>query len=191
MSDRIYVATRKGLFVCERRKGTDAPWAIVGTAFLGDPVTMVLPDARDGRVYAALNLGHFGVKLHRSADGGATWEECAAPAYPPDIGGNDEAPAVQLIWALEGGGLEEPGVLWAGTIPGGLFRSADGSDSWSLVSTLWERPERAQWFGGGYDHPGIHSICVDPRDARRVAVGVSCGGVWATEDGGAHWSCRA
>jgi hypothetical protein len=46
------------------------------------------------------------------------------------------------------------------------------------------------WFGGGYDYPGIHSICVDPRDSRHVTVGISCGGVWVTTDGGASFTCR-
>ncbi|ENB5868819.1 TPA: WD40/YVTN/BNR-like repeat-containing protein, partial [Pseudomonas aeruginosa] len=51
------------------------------------------------------------------------------------------------------------------------------------------RPERAQWFGGGYDHPGIHSICVDPRDSRHLTVAVSCGGVWQSHDDGRSWTC--
>jgi photosystem II stability/assembly factor-like uncharacterized protein len=38
-----------------------------------------------------------------------------------------------------------------------------------------------------FDYPGIHSICVDPRDARQVTIGVSCGGVWRTRDGGSSW----
>jgi len=57
-----------------------------------------------------------------------------------------------------------------------------------MLRSLWDRPERKQWFGGGYDFPGIHSICVDPRDPRRVLAGVSCGGAWLTEDGGESWS---
>ena len=52
-------------------------------------------------------------------------------------------------------------------------------------------PERSQWMGGGYDVPGIHSICVDPRDSNSVLVGVSCGGAWLTNDGGQSWSMRA
>jgi hypothetical protein len=48
-------------------------------------------------------------------------------------------------------------------------------------------PERERWMGGGYDEPGIHSICVDPRDSRRVALAVSTGGVWRSEDGGESW----
>ncbi len=183
MSDRFHVATRKGLFTVERNS---AGWKISDTAFLGDPVTIVLDDPRDGTLYAALNLGHFGVKLHRSDDRGKSWQEQAAPAYPevPD------GASLHQIWELTPGGADEPGVLWAGTIPGGLFRSDDRGASWSLVESLWDRPERQKWFGGGYDQPGVHSVCVDPRDSKHLTVGVSCGGVWISGNGGQSWDCK-
>lgn len=190
MSDRALIATRKGLF--ELLRARDG-WTMAQRHFLGDPVSMVLPDRRDGAVYAALNLGHFGAKLHRRDAGAAEWTELAAPAYPrkPE-GGEDQAEwKLRQIWSLAAGGADEPGVLWAGTLPGGLFRSRDRGDSWQLVEALWDRPERRQWMGGGYDVPGIHSICVDPRDSRSVLVGVSCGGAWLTGDGGASWALRA
>jgi hypothetical protein len=182
MSDRILVATRKGLFTWERRDR----WKITRTAFIADPVTMVLPDARDEALYAALNLGHYGVKLHRSDDAGQAWEEITPPAYPQ---GDDDDTSLQLIWSLEAGGSDQPGRLWAGTLPGGLFRSDDRGSTWHLQRTLWERPERWRWFGGGYDVPGIHSICVDPRNSSVVTLGVSCGGVWTTRDDGEGWEC--
>ncbi len=202
MSDRLYVATRKGLFTVDRTgDGNAPPWSVTRAAFLGDPVSIVLPDPRDGHVYAAIGHGHFGVKLHRSADGGDTWQECAVPAYPePPKGAEpDRCPSrgieipwsLEMIWSLEPGGTDEPGGLWCGTVPGGLFRSNDRADTWQFVRSLWDRPERKEWFGGGLDYPGIHSICVDPRDSRRVAVAVSCGGVWLTSDGGETWACRA
>jgi photosystem II stability/assembly factor-like uncharacterized protein len=168
----------------------------VDTAFLGDNVSMVLHDARDGTLYAALEHGHFGAKLHRTRDRGKSWEECVAPSYPPKPEGLEDLDPVrktpilwslQRVWSLEPGGTEEPGLLWCGTIPGGLFRSDDGGSSWKLVESLWHREERTHWFGGGAEYPGIHSICVDPRDSRRVTVGVSCGGVWRTRDGGETW----
>ena len=81
-------------------------------------------------------------------------------------------------------------MLWAGTLPGGLFKSDDRGASWHLNQPLWDRPERDKWFGGGYDDPGIHSISVDPRDSRHVAVGVSCGGAWFTRDDGETWECN-
>jgi hypothetical protein len=57
-----------------------------------------------------------------------------------------------------------------------------------LNRALWDQPARAQWFGGGYDQPGIHSISVDPRDSKRVTLAVSCGGLWETADGGVTWT---
>lgn len=197
MNDRLFVATRKGLFTVER-SGDSKRWGVSRAAFLGDRVSMVFPDPRDGTVYAALALDHFGVKLHRSFDGGETWEEVTAPSYPKQPqsenqqeGATASEDSVIQIWCLEAAGVDEAGTLWAGTIPGGLFRSRDKGSSWELIHSLWDRPEREKWFGGGYDHPGIHSTCVDPRDSRHVTVGVSCGGVWVTFDGGDSWQCRA
>lgn len=181
----VRVATRKGLFTLTDDGGR---WRVGPPAFLGDPVVAVLDDARDGSLHAALNLGHFGVKLHRSGDGGRSWQEMTAPVYPPQPESAEGPPwKLALLWTLEAGTVAEPGVLWAGTIPGGLFRSTDHGASWSLVRALWDRPERLKWLGGGYDSPGIHSIMVDPRDGRRVTVAVSCGGVWRTDDGGDSW----
>ncbi|HWI18659.1 MAG TPA: hypothetical protein VNT81_12985, partial [Vicinamibacterales bacterium] len=112
---RCYVSTRKGLFTLERGA---SGWAISRAAFVGDNVTLTMHDPRSGDLIAALNHGHFGSKLHRSRDGGATWTEIAAPKYPEKPA--DYQPAVpvegvaadwslKLIWALEPGGANEPG----------------------------------------------------------------------------------
>ena len=45
----------------------------------------------------------------------------------------------------------------------------------------------AQMFGGGYDVPGIRSICFDPRNHEYVAIGIGCAGGWLSDDGGASW----
>jgi hypothetical protein len=137
---------------------------------------------------AALNLGHFGVKVHASDNAGETWREIATPAYPPQPEGVEGVPwKLVQIWSLEQG----HGTVWAGTLPGGLFRSADFGASWQLVETLWSRPERAEWVGGGAEVPGIHSICLHPRRADELLVGVSCGGAWVSGDDGMDWQCRA
>lgn len=188
MTDRAWVATRKGLLELRRH---DAQWRIAGQSFLGEPVSMVLPPSADlgGRMLAALNLGHFGVKLQASDDQGQTWQELPAPVYPPQPA-NKAGPdwTLGLIWALEAA----HGRLWAGTLPGGLFVSDDRGGSWSLNEALWQKPEREQWFGGGNDAPGLHSICPHPQRADELLVAVSCGGVWVSEDGGADWrlSCE-
>ena len=187
MVQRAYLGTRKGLFQCDLDDDGGSSLALV--QFAGDPVSMLLHDSRDGAMYAALRLGHFGAKLHRREVDGGAWREIAMLAFPakPADSGDAFDWTVRQIWALAAGGMDQPGVLWAGTLPGGLFRSNDRGDSWQLVESLWNVPQRAQWFGGGYDVPGIHSICVNPRDSDKVLLGVSCGGVWQTADGGASW----
>lgn len=202
MTDRFWVATRKGLFRLERRGTTRPRWAVAGKpAFLGDNVSMVLPPDGEGRMMAALDHGHFGVKIHRSLDAGRRWKEVAAPAIPAPPPGEEEwrepnggkviPQTVLRIWALERGTGADAAAVWCGTIPGALFRSTDFGQHWELVRALWDNPGRKEWFGGGADYPGIHSIAVHPRNGAHVSVGVSCGGVWVTEDGGVSWHCRA
>ena len=85
MSDTLLISTRKGLFTVSRKA---VQWEITGADFLGDNVSITLTDRRDGRHYAALDHGHFGVKFHRSTATG--WEEIAAPTYPPKPDGYEE-----------------------------------------------------------------------------------------------------
>lgn len=190
----LLVSTRKGLFVYDLSGSTPR---VSGRHFLGDNVALALVDPRTSSWYAAMDLGHFGAKLHRSTDRGQTWKEIGVPVYPkrPE-GAGDEIGAdgrplpwdLKRIWSLAAGGADQPGRLWCGTIPGGLFVSDDHGDSWRLVESLWQHPSRLKWFGGGADYPGIHSICVDPRDARVVRIAISCGGAWTTRDDGATWT---
>ena len=195
MTASIWIGTRKGLFIA-RQNGSG--WEIADSAFLGVPVTMLLAEAESGRAWAALDHGHFGVKLHRSDNGGRDWREIQAPVYPEKPEGvadldpmrHSEIPwDNKLIWSLERGGAD--GELWCGTMPGGLFHSRDHGDSWELVESLWNDPLRQEWFGGGADLPGIHSIAVHPDNPGRITIAISCGGVWVSEDAGQTWNCRA
>lgn len=184
MSDRLYVGTRKGLFELRRRNGA---WEVADIQFLGDPVTAVLPEL-EGATLAALDLGHFGAKLWKRDVTGA-WKEQPCPAFPPkpEDAADDPHPwALDKIWGLEPGGV--PGRIWAGTMPGGLFRSDDGGESWSLVETLWRMPERRRWgsvAGGGL--PGLSTVLVDPRNPADIRLGISTAGVWASADTGRTW----
>lgn len=198
MNSKALVATRKGLFTIARSGTAGAPWTIEKVDFMGDNVSLAIADPRDGRLYAALDHGHFGVKVHSATGPDAPWEEIATPAYPEkpadleelDMWGRPLPWSTVRIWALQPGGHDEPGVLWCGTIPGGLFRSSDHGRSWEMSRSLWDHPKRKMWMGGGADLPGLHSICIDPRNSRHVSVAVSTGGIWHTEDAGATWTQR-
>jgi hypothetical protein len=184
MTDRLHVGTRKGFFELVRRGES---WEVEEAHFLGDPVSALL-ETGDGAILAALDLGHFGAKLWRREPKGA-WHEVAAPAFPakPESAQDDPHPwSLGKIWVLEAGGAK--GRVWAGTMPGGLFRSDDGGMSWRLNDALWHMPQRRQWNGvAGGEQPGIHSVLVDPRDPADIRIGVSTGGVWASADTGLSW----
>jgi hypothetical protein len=191
--NQLVISTRKGLFVAEP---DGASYRVARAAFVGDNVTLAMIDPRGGW-YAALDHGHFGVKLHRSDDRGATWTEIATPAYPPqpephetDASGKPIKWSTSLVWALAPA-LDRDGALWCGTLPGGLFRSDDRGASWRLVEALWFHPSRRAWMGGGRDDPGIHSIAVHPREPNSVTVAISCGGIWRSRDLGATWTNTA
>lgn len=189
MKKTVLVATRKGLFRYNIDAANQNP-KLESSDFLGAPVSMVLASLDREDWYAALSHGHFGVKLHRSLDQGQTWEEIPAPAYPKSAD-TESGESLELIWSLEYAGNNRSQGVWAGTIPGGLFLSEDRGGSWSLNHALWDREERKQWHGGGYDKPGIHSICVNPDDNDHITLGVSTGGVWVTRDGGDSWANKA
>jgi photosystem II stability/assembly factor-like uncharacterized protein len=215
VSDRILLGTRKGTFVVEKVGGRWTP-RLVGHAGAG--CNFVARDPNTGTLWAALGHGHWGAKLSRSTDGGATWVDAAQVKYPegarylanPDPGEGGDGPAkardatLLKLWCLAFG---KRGRIWVGTIPGGLFSSDDGGETFELNLPLWNHESRGgdlfagegtgvtHWFGtpaseGGEFAPGIHSIAIDPRDDDRVLVAVSTAGVLETTDGGRTWRGR-
>ncbi len=224
MSKMILLGTRKGTVIVDGGKGDWRPRPI---AHAGIPVCYATRDPRDGTLWSALDHGHWGPKLSRSRDGGDTWEDVTSLKYPkgaryitkylptPDFDPN--APAakpeysdavVYKIWNIAFGHAGQPGRLYAGTIPGGLFVSDDGGDTWELNRPLWNHDSRGgdlftgdatsenRWYGTpasvdyGVFEPGIHSIVVDPRDPAHIHVAVSSAGVIETRDGGRTWAGR-
>lgn len=187
MDLKFHVATRKGWFEFSK---SNNQWIISKSAFAGSPVSMTLAKESSDTYYAALDHGHFGVKLHRSDDAGQSWTEINCPQYSKSTNTEDAA-TLELIWSLEYAKHDNDDCLWAGTIPGGLFFSDNKGETWQLNESLWFKEERKNWFGGGYDHAGIHSICVHPDNEQHIYLGVSCAGVWVTKDGGLSWNNQA
>ena len=117
MSDSIILGTRKGLLILER-KGSD--WKLSCEAHRAMPVSYAATDARTGLLWAGLDHGHWGQKLHRSRDMGATWEEIEAPKYPEGATRppEDKDPAsTTYIWMIQPGGTDEPHRLYVGGAP--------------------------------------------------------------------------
>lgn len=199
--DTILLGSRKGLITLERDRS--GRWRTAGHAFLGVPISYAMRDPRTDTLWACQDHDHWGCKLQRSRDHGRTWEEVPAPKYPEgevikssfmDLapGKPDKPATLKYLWAFEAGAESQPGRLYAGTEPGGLFVSDDDGRTWALNRPLWDHPSRleGQWFGGGRDHAGIHSIVIHPKDPNRIYVGISCAGTFETTDCGRTWAVR-
>ncbi len=189
MGEHVLVGTRKGLFALQQN---GSGWESELLGFLGAPVTIAKYDARHKTIWACLDHGHWGCKLSRSRDFGKTWEEVDAPKYDEGLEIKPGVPATtRLLWSMAFAGDDQPNTMYIGTEPGGLFRSDDGGDSWQLVESLWNDPDRPdKWFGGGRDHPAIHSIIIDPDDSNHIFISISCAGTYETADGGKSWEVR-
>ncbi len=184
---KILVGTSKGLIVYEGA-GTDCRLAAVH--FKGLPVSMIHHQPAGDRWWIALAIKHWGPKLFVSEDGLQTWQERGVPKYPDGAVIRPNVPAtLRLIWSGATTEWHGDNQLWLGTEPGGLFRSDDEGRSFHLVESLWRHESRVDhWFGGGRNEAGIHTVLVHPEDDQKLMIGVSCGGVFATEDGGTSWA---
>jgi photosystem II stability/assembly factor-like uncharacterized protein len=171
---KLLLGTAKGLIVFEK-KGRS--WGVSQVHFTGFPVSMIYVDERTQTWWAGLPHRHWGQKLHRSTDGGKTWQQVATPRFPTHIPLKNGKPA-----SLK---------LWLGTEPGGLFHSKNNGDSWELVESLWQQRVASDlWFGAGKDEPFIHSIVVNPMNSNHLYMAVSCAGVYESMDYGATWTPR-
>ncbi|MCA9626712.1 MAG: hypothetical protein KC766_03555, partial [Myxococcales bacterium] len=152
---RILVGTRKGTFAFERTNGSFKP-RLLGHSGVG--VNFVTRDPHTGTLWAALGHGHWGAKLSRSKDDGATWEDAPQIKYPegarylaPPDPSEDTAPdappqrftsrdaTLLKLWIISFG---KDGAIYVGTIPGGLFVSRDGGESFELNLPLWNHESR-------------------------------------------------
>ena len=183
MARKLLVGTRKGAV---RARASRPRVAHRARGAARRPRDMVLGED-DGTLHAAQDLGHFGVKMKRSRDGGATWEDRPVPQYPPKPDGEDDvdptrrhADAVGLEARL-GARRHRRATASSGAarFRAALFRSTRRRRFTGGSSTASGTIRTAKsWFGGGADYPGIHSVLVDPRDPDVVRIGVSCGGLW-------------
>lgn len=193
---RILLGTRKGTYVVEgdaRRK----TWKVGPLAHEGSEVYHVVADPRHpGEIYAAVNNGFWGPMVQRSRNWGKKWEEVATPLTPlrkvrkPSFNEDDpSAPVprpVNNLWHIEPGLASEPGTLFLGADPHLLFRTPDRGASWEAISSINEHRQRKEW-AAGFGGPCLHTILLDPRDERRLYVGMSSVGTFRSENGGESW----
>lgn len=179
----LLIGTRKGLFIATAT-ATRREWRLEGPHLPGYEVYHAIIDPRDGRTaYAAVRHIVWGVHIYRSHDRGRSWEHL--PELPQDR--SEKRSETKAIWYLAPGHNDEPGSLYAGAEPASLFVSGDRGASWEPMRGLNKRATRDRWqpAKGGL---ALHSIYVDPREARRLYAAVSAGGAYRSDDGGASWT---
>jgi len=163
MSDRVLVGTGKGLIRIERFG--DGRWEIARTWFAGDPVSMLLPEPDGRRIHAALDLGHFGVKMQRSEDAGETWSEVSTHPSDPDI-----------VWFVPAKKDEQRIPVDARLV---VTRTRDGGEHFDVLTN--GLPDEPAW-----DLVYRHALDVSG-DGNRLAFGSTTGSLWVSEDQGDSW----
>lgn len=178
----VLVGTEKGLFVFHSKDRKR--WKRHGRYFDGLPVHSAVYDPEEGIAYAAVNSTHWGATVQRS-ENLSTWVRGKeGPKYSKKSGW-----AVKRVWQVETGGPAQPGVVYAGVEPAGLFKSKDQGDSWRLVSGLTSHPTRPKWTPGG-GGLCLHTILPHPEDRKRMTVAISAVGIFETKDGGKTWETK-
>jgi hypothetical protein len=196
-SVRVLLGTRKGTYVLtgDTRRKT---WKVGPVAHEGSEVYHVVADPRHpGHLYAAVNNPFWGPMVQQSRNWGKTWKEVATPLLPVQkdrkMEINESSPStpvprvVNNLWHIEPGLPSEPETLYLGADPHLLFRSSDLGASWQPIAAINDHPNKKKWspgFGGAC----LHTILVDPRDARRLYIGLSAVGTFRSDDGGQKWT---
>lgn len=174
----VLIGTKRGLFVAQSGRNR-REWTLSEPRLEGREILYAAFDPRTGIAWAGSAHRVWGAHVHRSDDGGETWETLEDAPHHPDGRG------VLAIWQVAPGNPDRPDELFAGIAPAGLFRSTDAGRSWEPVGSLNAHPTTAAWQPAG-GSLSLHSIHVGPGD--RIVCAVSAGGAYRSDDGGANWT---
>ncbi|MBN2416548.1 hypothetical protein JXO52_11940 [bacterium] len=155
------------LFISERTGAVDLEFAP------DDPETIYASMWEAQRKPWTIISGGYEGGLHRSTDGGDSWQKLTAGLPPGLIGKSDLAVSAadpDLLYAL----IEAPEGL------GGVYLSRDRGSTFSLVSTYDPLLDRPFYYC---------NIDADPTDARRLYVNAT--GFYRSDDGGRSWERRS
>jgi len=189
---RVLVGTRKGGFILTSDQKRQK-WEVSEPQFAGWEVWhMKASPLNPDRLFAAPSTGWFGQQVHRSDDGGKTWEPIGNEfKYASETGthlwydGTPHPWEFARVWHLEPS-LTEPDTVYAGIEDAAIYKSTDAGQSWAEMAALRTHPTSTKWMPGA-GGMGVHTIVQHPEDPKRIFVAISSAGVFKTEDGGESW----
>ncbi len=189
---RVLVGTKKGAFIITS-DGSRKDWKIDGPHFGGWEIYHVKGSpAEPNRLFASQSSDWFGQVIHRSDDGGKTWEpvgnEFTYDGVPGTHQWYDGTPhpwEFTRVWHLEPS-LTDPDIVHAGVEDAALFRTTDGGRTWHELSGLRKHGSGPKWAPGA-GGMCLHTILVDPIDPVRIYVAISAAGAFRSDDGGETW----
>jgi photosystem II stability/assembly factor-like uncharacterized protein len=177
----LYLGTDSGMF-----KSVDGGKTLSrlnnGQSEVGSVVRIVI-DPHDRRT---VYISKYNDKLEncgiwKSTDAGASWNVAStgiAGGPERQLGPNQKIDAARMTFGLAID-PQQPGVLYAGTLGGGVFKTTDGAAHWVHSS---DGINTGMSFGNN-----VYSLAVDPRNSGVVYAGTAGGGIFKTSDAGKHW----
>lgn len=177
---KLIVGTDKGLLIYQKE---ESDWKLLDISFVGLPIGAFLQD-QSNRWWVGINHKHWGPKLYVSHNQGEHFKEVKVPTFHPN---SDYT--LKSIWTIE---IQQTGPierLFVGTEPAALFYSDDLGETYKELTGLSSHPTRPTWQGGGKGskNPFLHSILFHPLNSNQITVGISCAGVFQSEDAGNTW----
>jgi photosystem II stability/assembly factor-like uncharacterized protein len=189
---RVLVGTRKGAFIITS-DGTRSRWDVSGPHFGGWEMYHIKGSPADpNRIYASQSSGWFGQTMQRSDDGGKTWLPVGNKFVYDGVPGThqwyDGTPhpwEFKRVWHLEPS-LTDPDLVYAGVEDAAILKSTDGGANWAEMPGLRGHGSGPKWQPGA-GGLCLHTILLDPTDAKRMFIAISAAGAFRTDDGGETW----
>ncbi len=190
---RVLAGTRKGAFIMTSDE-TRQDWTVEGPLFGGLEMYHLKGSPVDpNRIYASQASEWFGQVMHRSDDGGKTWQTISndftydgVPGTHQWYDGTPHPWEFKRVWHIEPS-LTDRDVVYAGVEDAALFKSIDAGETWTELSGLRTHTTGNTWQPGA-GGLCLHTIILDPTNEDRIFVAISAAGAFRTDDGGETWT---